>query len=444
MTVTPEVVCLGCVPLVDNERTNAYVQWARQQGMMPNGCCTFTDFNYCELDSPELPYTNPADDNACWYDPDIPESADFLGLWVVGLTGMEDDPFSRGVSDVSGDGLTFERQMNGGKTLTFDVMLLATSCCGMDYGYNWLVNVLKGQGCAHGASRLLDQCGTTELKIRVCCPDEGDADDGLRYFPAAALTNGVSRIDSDRRDHCCCNYRRYTFVIQTTGRNSYGPLIEVCSQSPDNDPENAQCRDWNGCEFVEEAEPCVDPTGCGDLFVEAFESPSLRDDCYCAPWSQTRTCCCIDQFQTGATTRAIVVDIKAGADPLNPVHTRLGTRNIEILFFENPQRLPCPTTQEEYDALKASRPLCARVTVGYIPSGATLRIDGRTGEAYIVCVGSKIPVYDGVEGDLKKLKTGCNPLIACAIWDASNVVLSPAGPGAIPSSITTYVAREFG
>lgn len=447
MTVTPESLCLGCVAVVDNERTNAYVKWARTTGRMGPECCSYVNLGYCELDSPPTPYDNPISDQVCWYDPDIPESADFLGLWVVSMDGMEDDGWSVGTNDVGADGYSFNRPFQPGRTLTFDVMLMATSCCGMDYGYNWLVNVLKGQGCAHGgANKFSDKCGTTEMTVRVCCPEEGAEDTGLRIFPSAKLTDGVKRADGDRRDSCCCNYRRYTFVIQTGTHHAFSPPVVVCGPtSPDGSPENAQCRDWDGCEFVEEINPCVDPTGCGDLFPEAFVSPSLRDECFCPPWSQTRTCCCVDEYQTGATTRALIIDIFAGSKPFDPVHTRLGTRNVEILVFENPMRLPCPTTQEEYNLLVSTRPVCARVKVGYIPSGGLLRIDGRTGEAYIVCAGQKIPVYDGVSGDLKKLETGCNPLIACALWDENNAVLAPvATPGDKPSTITVSVARKFG
>ncbi len=444
MTVTPESFCLGCVPVVDNERTNAYVKWARETGKYGPECCTFVNLGFCELDSPVAPYTNPISDQVCWYDPDIPESADFLGLYIVGVDGLEDDNFNRSTTDIGGDGYFFNRPVQPGRTLTFDVMLLATSCCGMDYGRDWLANVLKGQGCAHGSTRFSDVCGTTELKVRVCCPEPGMEDNGLRTYPTASLTDGLKRADGDRRDHCCCNYRRYTFIMQTGTHNSFGDPVLVCEVEPDLDPVNAHCRDWNGCEFVEEAVPCVDPTGCGDLFVDAFASPSLRDDCYCEPWARTRTCCCIDEYQTGASTRSLIIDMFAGVDPSDPIHTRLGTRNIEILIFENPMRLPCPTTQEEYDEIKSTRPLCARVTVGYIPSGALLRIDGRTGEAYIVCAGQKIPVYDGVEGDLKKLDTGCNPLIACALWDASNFVEGPETPDRKPSYMTISVARKFG
>lgn len=443
MTVTPEIMCLGCVPIVDNERTNAYVKWACEQGLMSPRCFTSVNLNTCPADSPLVPYTNPADDLVCWFDPDVPESAEFLGLWIVGMSGLEDDLYSRSTSDIGGDGSAFNRPQRPGKILTFDVMLLAASCCGMDFGRAWLTNVLRGQGCAHGLTRFSDLCGTTELKLRQCCPNEGDVDTGLRTFPIAALTEGLRRADGDRRDNCCCNYQRYTFVMTAATADSFGEFEIVCD-GEELDEENIQCRDWeNGCVEVAAVNPCGDPTACGDLFIDAFESPSLRDDCFCNPIEVVRTCCCVDEFQSGATTRSIIIDLMAGSDATNPIVAKRGARNTEILIFENPKKLPCPTTQEEFDYFRNNQPICARVTVGYIASGSTLRIDGRTGEAYVLCAGQKLPVYDGVDGDLKHLETGCNPLIVCALWDNSTAVYPPETDAVKPHKMTVSVARKF-
>lgn len=437
MTRTPEIVCLGCVPIVDNERTNAYVKNAQAIGAFMPGCCPQVDLTFCDLDTPEEPYTDPATDGVCWYDPDVPESADFLGLWVIDLDGMQNDGYNRGTSDLGGEGSVFTRPLRPGKVLTFDVMLFATSCCGMEYGRDWLANVLRGQGCAHGTSRFDDLCGTTELKVRVCCPDEGASDIGMRIFPTASLTQGLARADGERRDKCCCTYQRFTFVITTGTPDSFG-LPEVVCEDSALDVENAQCTLCLPDIIVPET--CVDPMGCGDLFLEAFESPSLRDDCYCPPIEQTRNCCCVDEFQSGSTSRSLIIDLYSGSDPDSLRFTTLGARNVQILIWENPKRLPCPTTQEEFDYFVNNVPVCARITVGYIPPASLLRIDGRTGEAYIVCTGKTIPIYDGVEGDLKKLETGCNPLVVCSLWDRFNSVFPPADR---PSTMTVSVARRF-
>lgn len=439
MSRTPELVCLGCVPIVDNERTNAYVQWAREEGKFGAGCCTDMMLNFCDLDSPTIPYTNPADDGVCWFDPDIPESEDFLGLWVVDLDGLENDGYQRGTTDIGGEGSVFNRPIRPGKVLTFSVMLLGASCCGLDYGRNWLANVLRGQGCAHGVNRISDSCGTTEIRIRTCCPEEGMADDGIRTFPSSSLTAGVSRSDGDRRDKCCCNYRMYTFVVTTGTPDAFGSEVDVCSNELN--PEIIFCRDWDGCEDVVVTEPCIDPTGCGDLFIDAFASPSLRDDCYCPPLEQTINCCCIDEFLTGSSERAIIVDLFAGSNPADPIFTQAGARNIEVVFFENPKNLPCPETQEEYVYFRDNVPVCARVTVGFIPSASQLKIDGRTGEAFNICGGIVIPVYDGVEGDLKKLRTGCVPIVVCSIWDAFYSVYPPGSPSVTPSRMDVSVVR---
>lgn len=441
---TTTLMCLGCVPIIDNERTNAYVRWATTTGRMEGPCCSWTDFPFCIDDSPVAAYQNPIDDQVCWYDPDAPESADFLGLWVYDLTGLDDDPHTAEQSDISGIGTVFNRPIRPGKVLTFDVMLLATSCCGMDYGRNWLANVLRGSGCVHGVSKFEDTCGTTELRIRQCCPSDGGSDTGIRNFPKSKLTAGLARSDGDRRDRCCCNYQRYTFVITTGTPDSFGDLVEVCETEVDPTPENSFC-------FIcrDEVEPLPDPclTDPLDCFVEdvaAFASPSLRLDCgYCPPAEITRTCCAIDQFQTGSTNRTLVIDLYSGLQPSNLPFTRDGARNVEILIYENPKGLPCPESQADFEQFYLYSPYCARVTVGYIPPDSTLRIDGRTGEAYIACRGRRIPIYESVDGDLKKLDLGCNQLLVFALWDRVQSVHASAPAPAKPSSMSVSVVRKF-
>jgi hypothetical protein len=408
---------------------------------MSKECCTFTDLGWCPLDSPAVPYTNPIDDKACWYDPDIPESADFLGLFVVGVDGLEDDTHVRSTSDVSATGTVFNRPTRPGKVLTWDVILLATSCCGMDYGRDWLATVLRGQGCAHGANKFTEQCGTTELNVRVCCPEEGHDDTGMRHFPSVSLTQGLQRLDKERRDKCCCTYRRFSFVITTGTPDSFGDLQEIC----DNPLDIAQyqcppCIDENP-PYVD---PCADPLDCFEDYAEAFASPSLSLNCgFCTPVEVTRNCCCIDEFQVGSTSRTLIIDLFAGNDPNNQPFSTNGARNIELLVWENPKKLPCPTTQDEFEYFVNNVPLCARIKVAHITAGSQMRIDGRTGQAYVICQGRQIPIYDAVEGDLKKLDTGCNPLVVCSLWDRTQAVYPPEANGKEPSRMRVSVARRY-
>jgi hypothetical protein len=441
---TPTMMCLGCVPIVDNERTNAYVRWAVDEGRMGAECCTSTDMTWCNDDSPANAFTNPVDDLACWYDPDVPESADFLGLFINDLTGLEDDPYSRGQSDISGIGTVFNRPVRPGKTLTFDVVLLATSCCGMEYGRNWLAGVLKGSGCVHGLSKFDDLCGTTELRIRVCCPLPGASDSGVRNFPYSSLTQGLTRADGDRKDKCCCSYQRYSFVITTGTPDGFGDIVQVCTTEVDPTPENAFC-----ALCIEDTpvlpDPCDnDPLDCRLDDVAAFASPALRLDCgFCPPAEVVRNCCCIDQFQVGSTDRTLVIDLFSGHDPSNIPFSTTGARNVEILIWENPMKLPCPTTQKQFEHFYYEVPFCARVTVGYVPPNSILRIDGRTGEAYVLCRGRRIPIYESVDGDLKKLDLGCNPLLVCSLWDRIQSVHASAPAPAVPSRMDVSVVRKF-
>lgn len=442
---TPSKMCLGCVPIVDNIRTNAYVQWAIQNGSLSDGCCPQVNLGSCVDDAPVTPFTNPVDDEVCWYDPNIPESADFLGLFINNVTGLQDDPYERSVSNIASIGSVFNRPTRSGKTLTFDVVLLATSCCGMDYGRNWLAGVLKGQGCVHGLNAFENPCGTSELRIRVCCPVGGANDAGIRNYPYSSLTQGLARLDGDRKDKCCCTVQRYSFVIQTGTPDGFGDLEEVCDSLVDPTPENSLCIPCRP-EIPPDPDPCIDPMDCWFDDIDAFESPSLKIDCgYCPPAEVTRTCCCVGDKMTGSTDRTLVIDLFSGEDPNNVYFTENGARNIEILIWENPMNLPCPESQEDFEHFLYGERPCAEIKIGFIPRNSVLRIDGRTGEAYILCSGRRIPIYDSVEGDLKRLEIGCTPLLVCALWDRVSSVHagSVVNPTQVASGMTVSTVRKY-
>lgn len=450
MSRTPTLVCLGCVPLVHNERTNRYIRWAKEQNRFGEdgaACCPYVNLTECELDTPDPGFIDPITDEVCWYDPDYPESADFLGLWVVDLDGLENDPYHRGTIDAGIDGVHFERARRKGRTLTFDVMLFATSACGMSWGVDWLGKVLRGDFCTHSEINSTASCGTTEIRIRECCPADDHTDDGVRIFPSAATTSGIDRLDGNRRDQCCNIYRRYQFVITTEKADKFGDRVAVCEELLPSE-ENIDCFDWDSCRTCNTPDTCTcDPTCGDDTCEDDFSTATLLDTCYCDPIERIRSCCCLDETFTGKTERSLIIELFAG-ESLDPVFMANGARNVEIAVFANPKGLPCPSTEQEYLQLSCAQDACARVLVGRIPAGSLLRLDGRTGEAYIVCGNKLQPVFDIVDGNIKQLVTGCYPLIVCALWDSFHVVSEEAaiagGDGYNASSLSVYASRRYG
>lgn len=438
-TRTPSIVCFGCSDIVNNQRTQTYIRWAQAQGKFDPGCCPKVDFTWCDEDA--AIFVDPVTDEACWFDPNYPESADFLGVYVNDLDGLENDAYTRAVSSNVGDGYSFARGSLGGKTLTWDVVLFATSCAGLEWGRRWLQRTLRGEGCNH-ASRGSGKCGTHELKIRACCPTLTGADEGIRIFPRAALATGVTRVDGDRRDACCDVYQRFTFIMNTSTAAAFGELVDECIDAQP-DAINQVCFDWDSC-LPAATVSCACSTSCDGSCPEAlFAPPVLVDDFACGPYEQVTNCCCISGSASSSIGSAMVMDLFAGSDSANPGFMQSGAHDVLVRFYPNPKMLPCPTTEAELEAFQAVSEVCAEISACRIPAGATLRIDSRTGEALLICDGNTTPVYDLVKGDISKIVAGCYDVLACVTWNAWAVVYDPPLGSGSPSSFSIRTAARF-
>lgn len=119
----------------------------------------------------EADYTTPAVDGAPWYDPDVPESNDFYGVYPLEVTGLDDSSRSSTVAESTRDGGTPGRLRYGTKPVVFSVVLLARNEKGVTYGARWLERVLLGDLCGNPA---LDHTIGTDLTFLSSTPEEGD------------------------------------------------------------------------------------------------------------------------------------------------------------------------------------------------------------------------------------------------------------------------------
>lgn len=436
-TRTPTLMCYGCAPIANNAQLQTYIHWACENGKLSDSCSLSSNFIICPDDDAD--FIDPVTDNACWWDPNYPESADFLGVFIEDVDGLDQDGYARSTNTNLNDGYSLGRGIRPGRTLTFRVVLFGTSCAGIEWGRRWLERTLRGETCDHsdgGTSR----CGTTELKMRVCCPGELGADDGIRIFPRAALTDGLKRTDGDRRDACTDTYQRFTFVLSTTTPASFGELVEECSDVMP-DPDDPDCADWDTwCQGFEVTVDCSCPTSCdGSCPEQAFVSPSLlADEIPCGPFERVSACCCIGGTASSSIGSSVILELFAGEGPGFTAAT-----DVLIEFYTNPKQLPCPSSTEEREAIRANNDLCASVSACRIPAGSTLRIDGRTGRTTLTCDGISKPVYDLVGGDVSKLVAGCFDMIACVSFNAWSFVPGPEAPGVKPSSFSVWTAPRY-
>lgn len=92
-------------------------------------------------------YDTPAADDAPWYDPDNPVTGEFLGVYPLDVTGVDDSTLSATVVESIGDGGVITGARRGTKSLVFNLLLLARSDGGAEVGKQWLKRVLSDTSC---------------------------------------------------------------------------------------------------------------------------------------------------------------------------------------------------------------------------------------------------------------------------------------------------------
>lgn len=122
---------------------------------------------YCDQGSgPNGTFLSPKLDNAPWYDPDVPDSSDFAGFFIEDITGF-DSVVKREFSEGAISGGSLGPLRLSGRCMTVTGWLMASTCCGAEYGLRWLNEALMGNVC--------DDCAYGDLYMIKCCPPEGDS-----------------------------------------------------------------------------------------------------------------------------------------------------------------------------------------------------------------------------------------------------------------------------
>lgn len=153
---------LGGVEIVNDSRTSAYLRNGIKPGTLTvNGDCGCS--NILALAGCDTEYTTPANDNAPWYDPAIPSSAEFAGFLTSEFEGMS-STYTRSITESISDGATLGRSRFGSRTMTWKGFLFGSSCCGVAYGLRWLSKTLQG------SKKCGNNCFGDDLELLVCCP----------------------------------------------------------------------------------------------------------------------------------------------------------------------------------------------------------------------------------------------------------------------------------
>lgn len=461
----------GCAPFADNARTYAYHQWACENDMYPTECNVDLFDCSCPLDDPLVPFTNPIDDMAPWYDPNDPASSEFIGALIQKVTGVADSTIEREPVKAFGDGTILNRARLAGRSFTFELILLSTSCRGADFGVEWLRRVLETDLCGCGPEPC-GECFGKRLTIRRNCDDPVPCDTGLRAWESVGVVDGL-KITSDPDASCCCVVQTATFVMQSESPYSFGCEEIDCNIVADNVFFDS-CFDWSkACdqdccaEELEnkECDRCLNDLNCScygsiDPVPASF---STIDPCFCEPLVRRVQACCIDDVGAAGFDTAVKLEVFSGMNITDDVDVvsiagenidmdglafrDLGLRNLRLSIYENPDNLPCITNKASYDAWCATHPNPRfEIQIPYIPHNAMLTIDGRANRVTLDCDGKCRPFpysIDSVKGSLFPFITQCQPMMVVVEWDGLNVQIVSEPGLKIPSSATVTTYRRW-
>lgn len=94
------------------------------------------------------PYESPAADGAPWFDPAVPESGDFYGVWPMSVDGLDTTEIKQAEGQAAGDGGYFGIPRAPIRVVKVEALVLASTPAGGAYGLTWLSQALLGDSCS--------------------------------------------------------------------------------------------------------------------------------------------------------------------------------------------------------------------------------------------------------------------------------------------------------
>lgn len=88
--------------------------------------------------------------DAPWYNAARPESAEFAGVWLMSVEGMDGVPVQRDIAESVCAGGIAGRARSSTRTVTFSALVIACTNAGLEYGKDWLNCILRSSDARSG------------------------------------------------------------------------------------------------------------------------------------------------------------------------------------------------------------------------------------------------------------------------------------------------------
>lgn len=302
------------------------------------------------------PFFSPEVDNAPWYDPAVPVSAEFLGVGGIDIEGLWAHPSS------VVDGVVV-------RDMTIRVVLAGRSEAAVSYGLAWLAMALRGSYCPTGS------CIGGQMCVAVACPTDTAPDPVRTLVDVAALERPeVVQIWQQQG----ITWWEVEFVMRSRNPGMFqDSQINLMFTVASGEVETVNLLDaYQRCN---EVLPCAtDPLCPRPVIPEVPEAPI--DACYpVEDFAAHRQIASVEGVSVPSWLELVPqITVRAGSAPL---------RNVVIRFYQNPLGLDC-------GQLIAADPCtaCTDITVLYIPANGETTIDGRVSRAQTTCVGGDVDV----------------------------------------------------
>ena len=352
--------------LINNARVWAYNQALAITNLKCGPCPTLVRAVKDE------PYTTPAADDAPWYDPAVPESADFAGVFGLRINGMSNAVSGQQRIDLPGGGAIMSPLRRGPKEIAVDGVMLAKTEQALSYGFAWLAAATRGIQCGPPCTGQ-QLCFFTSCPTPCPPPDEGQPDTcGDAQYRTMLDTGLISPpVERSRRKVPGGYIAEVSFGF--SGGNSFiwrDPIL--LHTGPTGGTQLPNYSDPGIPPECTETADCVRDPLCPQPLAPLLPPPAV-DLCYpTTPFTARRWLIPLPPANLPVWHEKVpFIRINPGGFDL---------RRLTIRWYVNPLNRDCATQLDPCSA-------CAEIQVPYLPRSSWFTLDGRTETAWVDCPG---------------------------------------------------------